>query len=121
MEAFEKLEVWKRSSRLCVDIYKFLRYCRDRIFKDQATRAALSIPSNIAEGYERGSTADYIRFLHFAKASCAELRTQLYIGAEAGIVERMSALNFAREATDLTKMLQALINRLQHSKIKHWG
>jgi four helix bundle protein len=79
MEAFENLEVWKRSSRLCVALYKQLRDCKDRGFKDQATRSALSVPSNIAEGYERDSLNEYIRFLRIAKGSCGELRTQLYI------------------------------------------
>jgi four helix bundle protein len=49
MEVFEKLvEVWRRSSRLCVDLYKALGDCGDRGFRDQITRAALSVPSNIA-------------------------------------------------------------------------
>jgi len=75
MEAFEQLEVWKRSSRLCVNLYKVLRSCPDKGFKDQITRAALSIPSNIAEGHERNSRAEYRRFLKIAKGSCGELRT----------------------------------------------
>jgi hypothetical protein len=50
---FEDLDVWKHASRLCVEIYKGLKECRDSGFKDQITRTALSIPSNIAEGYER--------------------------------------------------------------------
>jgi four helix bundle protein len=62
MDAFERLEVWKRSSRLCVNLYKALSQCKDRGFKSQITRSALSVPSNIAEGYERDSRNEYIRF-----------------------------------------------------------
>ena len=62
MEAFEQLDVWRRSSRLCVNIYRDLQNCADRGFKDQITRAALSVPSNIAEGYERNSKNDFVRF-----------------------------------------------------------
>jgi len=53
MTVLENLEVWKRSCRLSVNLYKSLGSCKDYGFKDQITRSALSIPSNIAEGYER--------------------------------------------------------------------
>ena len=110
MEALENLDVWKRSCRLSVDLYKLLSDCRDHGFKDQLTRSALSVPSNIAEGYERDSTGDLIRFLRIAKGSCGELRTQLYIGTEAGFVERKKALQFIDEATQISRMIQGLIN-----------
>ena len=55
---FEDLDVWKRACRLCVEIYKALKECKDFGFKDQITRSALSIPSNIAEGYERNTNKD---------------------------------------------------------------
>ena len=72
--SFEELEVWQRSCALAVRLYDVLDKCRDYSLKDQMTRAAVSIASNIAEGAERGSAADFIRFLHFAKGSAAELR-----------------------------------------------
>ena len=76
-KSFEDLEVWKRSSRLAVEIYSALRDCRDFSLKDQMTRAAVSIPSNIAEGAERYSDKEFARFLYIARGSSAELRTQL--------------------------------------------
>ncbi len=111
MDAFEKLDVWKRSSRLCVDLYQSLSICRDVGFKDQITRSALSVPSNIAEGYERDSAKEFARFLRIAKGSCGELRTQLYIGAEAGLLDKALALKMVAEATEISKMLQGLIGR----------
>jgi four helix bundle protein len=111
MDAFEKLQVWKRSSRLCVELYKSLAVCRDPGFKDQITRSALSVPSNIAEGYERDSTKEFSRFLRIAKGSCGELRTQLYIGAEAGMLDKSLALDMVAEASEISKMLQGLIKR----------
>ncbi len=113
MEAFENLEVWKCSSNLCVELYKNLRGCKDFEFKDQITHAALSVPSNIAEGYEPDSRNEYIRFLKIAKGSRGELRTQLYISAEAGFIERRKALQFINEATQTSRMIQGLI--------KHYG
>lgn len=84
---FEKLEVWKLSARLSVEVYKGFSQCSDFGFKDQITRSSLSIPSNIAEGNDRESNKDNIRFLYYAKGSCAELRTQIYIGSEIGYIK----------------------------------
>lgn len=111
MEALERLEVWKRSCRLAVDIYSVLRNCRDYGYKDQATRSGLSIPSNIAEGYERDSDKELARFLRIAKGSCGELRTQLYIGLEAGFLQKDVALSMIQEAIEISRMLQGLIRK----------
>ena len=109
MDALESLDVWKRSCRLSVELYKLLSDCRDFGFRDQVTRSALSIPSNIAEGYERDSSKEFSRFLKIAKGSCGELRTQLYIGTEAGFIERAKAKEFIQEATEIARMIQGLI------------
>jgi len=66
-KSIEDLEVWKRSCRLAVSIYEILKDCRDFGLKDQMTRCAVSIPSNLAEGAERDSKTEYIRYLHIAK------------------------------------------------------
>jgi len=71
--SFEDLEVWKRACQLAVRMYDALKDCRDYGLRDQMTRAAVSIPSNVAEGAERDSKAEYMRFLHIAKGSAAEL------------------------------------------------
>ena len=113
MDAFENLEVWKRGCRLSVNIYKVLADCKDYGFKDQVFRAVISVPSNIAEGYERNSRKEYIRFIKIAKGSCGEMRTQLYIGIEAEILDREIAMPFVEETSQLSKMLQGMINKLQ--------
>ncbi|MEZ9006725.1 four helix bundle protein [Vibrio sp. 10N.247.311.59] len=71
---FEDLDVWKRSARLSVEVYRHFKESRDFGFKDQITRSSLSISSNIAEGYERRSNKELINFLSYAKGSCGELR-----------------------------------------------
>ncbi len=113
MEALENLEVWKRSCRLSVEVYKTLGNCKDLGYKDQATRSALSVPSNIAEGYERDSAKEFSRFLRIAKGSCGELRTQLYIGIEAGFLDKSLALTLIQEATEISRMIQGLIRRYE--------
>ena len=112
MDAFEQLEVWKRSCHLCVDMYKALEACRVLGFKDQLGRSALSIPANIAEGYERNSSREFARFLKIAKGSCGELRTQLYIGKESGLLDKPQATEFIQEAGEISKMLQGLIKTI---------
>ena len=77
------------------------------------TKAAVSIASNIAEGAERGSSADYIRFLHIAKGSAAELRTQIYIAAEIGsIFPGNKAHELITELKSISSMLHGLIKSL---------
>lgn len=66
-QSFEELEIWKRACRLAVDVTKTLETTRNFALRDQMIRAAISIPSNIAEGHERDSRLDFIRFLRIAK------------------------------------------------------
>lgn len=113
MDAFEKLEVWQRSCRLAVAVYKMLNGCRDYGFRDQASRSGLSVPSNIAEGYERNSRNEYVRFLKIAKGSCGELRTQLYIGSKAGLIDGEVASELINESIEVARMLQGLIISLE--------
>jgi four helix bundle protein len=110
---FEDLEVWKRACRLCVEIYKTLKECKDFGFKDQITRSALSISSNIAEGYERGSNKDAVKFFYYARGSAGELRTQIYIGMEIGYIHKQTGLSWTQEAEQISKMLSALIKARQ--------
>jgi four helix bundle protein len=115
--SFEELEVWRRGCRLAVEVYKLLHDCMDRALKDQMTRAAISISSNIAEGAERGTDAEFIRYLRIAKGSAAELRTQLYIAHEIGAVFRKDkALELIAELKELSSMLQGLIKAKQNQK-----
>lgn len=88
---FEQLEVWKKSSRLTVDIIRQLEHCKNYGFKDQLSRSALSIPSNISEGEERETPAESARFLYYAKGSCGELITQVYIVSNLGILPKNKA------------------------------
>jgi four helix bundle protein len=85
-QSFEDLGVWKRACQLAVSLYEMLKDCREYSLRDQMQRAAVSIPSNIAEGSERGGR-DFERFLRIAQGSAAELRTQAYIARRIGILQ----------------------------------
>ena len=104
----EKLDVWKRSCRLSVDLYKYFDKSKHFSFKDQITRSALSIGSNIAEGMEKESFAENLRFLEISKGSVAELITQLYIGIEAGFIEKSAGMAWVKESNEILKMIKGL-------------
>jgi four helix bundle protein len=106
--SFEELEVWQEGCRLAVRVYDALKDSRDYGLRDQMTRAAVSIPSNIAEGAERVTTPDFKRFLHIAKGSAAELRTQLYIAHRVGLISESEQ----QELTQKTKLIAAMLHNL---------
>ncbi|MCB9211412.1 MAG: four helix bundle protein [Ignavibacteriales bacterium] len=108
---FEDLEIWKRSVKLSIDVYKNFEDLKDFGFKDQITRSALSIPSNIAEGFERESNKEFIHFLQYAKGSCGELRTQLFIGIEIDYIQSEIGKKLFTEAEEISYMLNAFIKK----------
>ena len=99
---FENLEVWQRATDLSADIYQKLKSLKDYGFKDQITRSGLSIPSNIAEGFERNSQKECISFLSYAKGSCGELRTQIHIGMRIGYVDKSDGERWLQEAEEIS-------------------
>ena len=104
----ERLDVWKRSCRLSVEVYKSFASCKDYGFKDQITRSSLSIASNIAEGVEKDSNKDKARFINIAQGSSAELITQIYIGIEIGYLEKAIGMTWIKEINEILRMLNAL-------------
>jgi four helix bundle protein len=122
IETFEDLEVWKRGCNLAVDIHVALAESKDFALRNQMERSSLSIPSNIAEGCERDSTAEFINFLRYSKGSCGELRTQLYVAER--VRERLgqppleNSRAMIKETKSLSKMIQALINSLKRRLTK---
>lgn len=108
-QSFEDLEVWKRACRLAVEVVRAFSKSKEYIFKDQMVRAAISIPSNIAEGYERDSRLYVIRFLRIAKGSAAELRTQCYLALKLELLAQRQCQSFIQECKEISAMLQGLI------------
>lgn len=112
MEAFEQLDVWKRSTYLCSGICRKLATCKFYALRDQIIRSSVSVPSNIAEGYERNSSREFSRFLKIAKGSCGELRTQLLIAQNIGVINESIAKTWIQETFEISRMLQGLINKI---------
>ena len=107
--SFEELEVWKRACQLAVDIINILKGCKEFELKNQMTKAVISIPSNIAEGAERNSKKEFMQFLHIAKGSAAELRTQIYIAEKTEILTSKITRPLIKETKEISAMLQGLI------------
>ena len=108
----EKLEVWKRSCRLSVKIYKNFKDLKDFSFKEQITKSSLSIASNIAEGMEKESIKEKNRFIEIAKGSVAELITQIYIGIEIDYIDKKVGFSWIQELNEIISMLSGLQKNL---------
>lgn len=116
MPGFEQLDVWKRAVRLSVAVYRGTTDVRDFGFRDQITRAELSVPSNIAEGMERSTIPDQIKFLEYVRSSCGEFRTQAIVGSQAGILASAEADAWCDESREISAMIQGLIKSLRNRK-----
>ena len=114
---FEKLEVWRRSCSLSADVYTTLRNLKDFGFKDQITRSSLSVPSNIAEGMVKPTVKDKAKFLHIANGSCAEMRTQIYIGMKIEYIPDLLGTKWVKETKLISAMLMGLIKTLDGGKL----
>lgn len=112
MHNFEELDVWKRSSRLAVDVLSLVEPIKLYGLKDQMIRSCISIPSNIAEGADRDSNREFRRFLSFAKGSAGELRTQLYIGLKGGYFTEEQARPLIAEVKEISSMVEGLRKHL---------
>lgn len=109
---FRELIVWQKAKELAVEIYKITnqaQFQKDFSFRDQIRRAAVSIPSNIAEGDERDTDKEAVRFFFFAKGSAAELSTQLQIAFEIEYLDKQVYEDLNSRVVEVGKILGALI------------
>jgi four helix bundle protein len=109
---FEDLPVWKLAKDLAVKIYQITKdekFRRDFALVDQIRRASISVSSNIAEGFERGSKKEFIKFLYIAKGSLGEMRSQLHVSYELGYIKKDNLNMFLMQCYDLSNQLGAFI------------
>ena len=109
---FKELRVWQEAKNLSITVYKLTengKFSKDYSLKEQVRKAAVSIASNIAEGYERGSDKDFIRFLLIAKGSLAELRTQFEIAKEITYINDETFEKLEEHCNRIGAMLSKLI------------
>jgi len=115
--SFEDLEVWQEARALSKDTYLAThgdQFSRDYGLKDQARRAAVSVMANIAEGYERDSKMEFMRFLRISKGSCGELRSHLTIAQDLGYLGEQSAVELRKRAEILSRRISRFIRYLEN-------
>ncbi len=116
VEGFEDLLVWQQGMEIVKQVYLITQdgaLNRDFSLRDQLRRAALSIPTNIAEGFERASRKEYVNFLNFAKGSTGELRSLLCVAFELGYLEKSIHENLRQAALALSRYLSNQIKSLR--------
>ena len=123
-KGFTKIEdmiAWQKAKALTIEIYKLTNeplFSKDFGLKDQIRRAAVSVPSNIAEGFGRGGTNEFRNFLSIAKGSLYEVKTQLIIAQELNLVDIQSKDKLILQIEELTGLIAGLIKYLKNTEIK---
>ena len=113
---FEEIECWKKARELTRRVYEITNkpaFARDFGLKDQIRRASVSVMSNIAEGYDRSGTAEFVHFLATAKGSAAEVRCQLYVAADQGYIQKFHFNELNALANEILRMLSGLMTYLR--------
>lgn len=108
---FEDLIAWQKARLLTRDIYQATKagpFSKDYGLSAQITKAAVSIMSNIAEGFERGKRGEFEHFLSIAKGSCAEVRSQLYVAMDVGYVTEDNFITLLHQAEEVGKIIGGL-------------
>lgn len=116
IEQFEDLPIWNQASALAIHIYAIAEQGKlrhDFSMKDQIKRAAVSISSNIAEGYEYDNNKDFVRFLRYAKGSAGELRSHLYILQQAKLIETEKYDDLKVQLIEISRQLSGFIKYLK--------
>jgi four helix bundle protein len=116
--SFEELKVWQKARELANLIYTATRqgeFARDYGLVDQIRRASVSVLSNIAEGFERGSYTEFLQFLYIAKGSCGEVRAQLYIARDQKYLPQAAFQQCHALAVEISRMISGLADHLKNS------
>jgi four helix bundle protein len=119
--SFEEMDMWKRARELVKFIYQITKnkdFCRDFSLTDLIRRAAVSVMSNIAEGFERGSNTEFIQFLFIAKGSCGEVRTQLYAALDQTYITPEEFRTGKELCVNISSQICGLIQYLKGSRLK---
>jgi four helix bundle protein len=119
VERFEDLLAWQKARQLTADIYQVTSkgdFSKDFGLRDQIRRASVSVMSNIAEGFDRGSRGEFHQFLVVAKASCAEVRSQLYVAQDVGYINQEVFNNVSSNASELSRIIGGLRAAVQKQR-----
>jgi len=118
---FEEIEAWKKARELTRQIYSVTAtgaFSKDFGLRDQIRRAAVSVMSNIAEGFERDGNKELVQFLAVAKGSSGELRSQLYVALDGGLVSREQFRTLLSQAEETARLISGFIRYLRQSELR---
>ena len=118
---FEDLAIWKDARSLTREIYRLTsgpKFSKDFNLRGQIQSAAISVMSNVAEGFERSGNQEFVQFLYVAKASCGEVRSQLYVAVDQGYVSTSESEELINSFKRLSSMIGGLIQYLKNSGTK---
>jgi four helix bundle protein len=121
IERFEDIDAWKAARALAGNVYSLSAkgpFSRDFGLRDQIRRAAVSVMSNVAEGFERGGDKEFLQFLSLAKASCAEVRSHLCVALDQAYLTRKQFEELKEQAETVGKMLAGFMSYLRKSEYR---
>jgi four helix bundle protein len=121
IDRFEDLVAWKIARELTKEVYRASKrdlFIRDYGLRDQICRAAVSIMSNIAEGFERVGNKEFVNFLSIAKGSSGEVRSQLYVAPDQNYISASEFNLIFAKATENSRVISGLINYLKQSEMR---
>jgi four helix bundle protein len=120
LRSYKDLKVWQKSYKLCLDIYKLTKgFPKEELYSltSQIRRSAISVPSNIAEGYGRKTTTEYLRSLYIAYGSNCELETQILLTGDLCYCKPEHIKNVQEDVREVERMLKALIKSLENKHL----
>jgi four helix bundle protein len=118
IQKFEDIIGWKKAQDFAVEVYAVFKELKDFGFKDQICRAVVSISSNIAEGFDRRTDADFARFVYIAIGSCSEVKSMLYLSVRLKYTEKEKTNYLIEQANEISKILRGLIKSLDTNNKK---
>ena len=113
---FEDIFAWQKAQDLAFEIYKVFGSIKDYGFKDQICRAAVSISNNIAEGFDRSSNTEFVRFLYIALASCSEVKSMLYLSEKLNYTTNVQNTILLEQTSEVHKMIRGLIAHIKNQQ-----
>jgi four helix bundle protein len=120
IKRFEDLDAWQEARKLNKSVYAFSKqagFANDFALRDQIRRAAISVISNIAEGFERGSDKEFVQYLSIAKGSCGEVRSQFFVALDQSYLTRVEFESAYRQCTAVSQLIHGMIEYLQRSPV----
>ena len=112
-QKFEDIIAWQKAQDLAVELYDIFHQSKDFAFKDQILRAVVSVSNNIAEGFDRGTDAQFAHFLYVAISSSSEVRSMLHLAGRLGYIDQSQRDNLLEKSAEISRIIRGLIKSLK--------